>query len=229
MKTIKYLIITMVSFFGLLSCTDLDLTPKTGISSENFFRDVRGLEIGLNALYEKSLWKRDEDWWTDDMHHRGGPANNDISTANINSESGLSGSYWSDLYDGIKRANTVLESLEPLRGEEDPNELARIEGEARAIRAYFYGILVTKFGDVPLLTNNLDLQDAYDVVRNSTEEVKSFIYEELDLATSLLPNSNAIRATQGFAQGIKARIALYLGDFEIARDASQYVMDLETY
>ncbi len=229
MKKIKYIYLILISSFGIFGCTDLDLTPKTGISSENFFRDIAELEIGLNALYQKNLWKIDEDWWTDDMHHRGGPANNDISTANINSESGLSGSYWSDLYDGIKRANIVLEALEPLRGLENPDELARIEGEARAIRAYFYGILVTKFGDIPLLRNNLLLQEAYDINRNSTEEVKNFIYEELDLAATLLPNSNAIRATQGFARGIKARIALYLGDFEVARDASLNVMELETY
>jgi hypothetical protein len=226
--SIRIIYITMAAFF-LNACADLDLTPKTGISTENFFRNLQELEIGLNALYEKKLWKIDEDWWTDDMFHRGGPATNDISTANINSESSISSAYWIDLYDGIKRANTVLLATENLRGIESETELNRIEGEVRAIRAYFYGILVTKFGDVPLLTSNIPLNEAYNVTRTSVEEVKSFIYSELDQAALLLPINNDSRANQGFALGIKARIALYLNDFQTAKTASKAVIDLGIY
>ncbi|MBW3469533.1 RagB/SusD family nutrient uptake outer membrane protein [Arthrospiribacter ruber] len=228
----KYSIrIIYITFTALLfnACADLDLTPKTGISTENFFRNLPELEIGLNALYERRLWKIDEDWWTDDMFHRGFPITNDIVTANINSESNIPGSYWTDLYDGIKRANTVLQALENLRGIESENELNRIEGEARAIRAYFYGVLVTKFGDVPLLTTNIPLNEAYDVTRTGVEEVKNFIYSELDEAAILLPRNNENRANQGFALGIKARIALYLGDFQTSKAASQAVIDLGIY
>ncbi|HSF56216.1 MAG TPA: RagB/SusD family nutrient uptake outer membrane protein [Algoriphagus sp.] len=229
MKTSRRILYILLLSFLFNSCADLDLTPDTGISTENFFRNLQELEIGLNALYEKKLWKIDEDWWTDDMFHRGGPATNAISTATLNSESGLSGVYWVDLYDGIKRANTVLQAIEPLRGIESEVELNRIEGEARAIRAYYYGVLVTKFGDVPLLTENIPLSEAYQVTRTSQEEVKNFIYQELDQAATLLPKNNVNRANQGFALGIKSRIALYLGDFETAKVASKAVMDMGIY
>jgi hypothetical protein len=229
MKNLIRIIYLSIVLLIFNACADLDLTPKTGISTENFFRNLPELEIGLNALYEKKLWKIDQDWWTDDMFHRGGPATNDISTGNINSESSLSGVYWTDLYDGIKRANTVLLATEKLRGIESETELNRIEGEARAIRAYFYGILVTKFGDVPLLTTNLPLNEAYNVTRTSVEEVKGFIYSELDQAASLLPRNNDNRANQGFALGIKARIALYLNDFQTAKTASKAVIDMGIY
>jgi starch-binding outer membrane protein, SusD/RagB family len=229
MKTSRRILYIILASLLFNSCADLDLTPDTGISTENFFRNIQELEIGLNALYEKKLWKIDEDWWTDDMFHRGGPATNAISTATLNSESGLSGVYWSDLYDGIKRANTVLQALENLRGKENEAELNRIEGEARAIRAYFYGVLVTKFGDVPLLTTNISLNEAYQVSRTNVNEVRNFIYSELDRAASLLPNSNNNRANRGFALGIKARIALYLGDFGTAKVASKAVIDLGIY
>ncbi|SMD44422.1 Starch-binding associating with outer membrane [Aquiflexum balticum DSM 16537] len=227
-KKIRIIYIIVVSL-ALNACADLDLTPKTGISTENFFRNLPELEIGLNSLYEKKLWKIDEDWWTDDMFHRGGPATNDISTGNINSESSLSGVYWTDLYDGIKRANTLLQAIEKLRGVESEDELNRIEGEARAIRAYFYGILVTKFGDVPLLTSNIPLNEAYNVTRTGVSEVKNFIYSELDEAALLLPRNNENRVNQGFAFGIKARFALYLGDFQISKIASKAVIDMGIY
>ena len=109
-NTFNYILL----FFGvfLCSCEDLDVSPKTAISSGNFFRDAKELEIALNGLYDKALWKRDADFWTDDMHHRGGGANNDISRATLNSQSTLSGTYWRDLYDGVKRANTLLEEMQ---------------------------------------------------------------------------------------------------------------------
>jgi hypothetical protein len=228
-KTLRIIyIITATLIFN--SCADLDLTPKTGISTENFFRNLPELELGLNALYEKKLWKIDQDWWTDDMFHRGGGfVTNPISTANINSESELTGTYWTDLYDGVKRANTVLKAAEDLRGIEIESDLNRIEGEARAIRAYFYGVLVTKFGDVPLLTTNIPLTEAYSVTRTPVNEVKNFIYTELDAAAALLPINNENRANRGFALGIKARIALYLNDFQIAKTASKAVIDLGIY
>lgn len=213
----------------LSACTDLDLTPKTAISTENFFRNEAELQIGLNSLYERNLWKVDDDWWSDDMHHRGGPANNDISRAFLNSESGLSGNYWSDLYDGIKRANTLLEEMGEVKASIAPNAYARIEAEARAIRAYFYSILLTKFGDIPLITARVSLNEALQVSRTSANTVKLFIYKELDEAAAVLPAANSNKATKGFALGIKARTALYAGDYAICRDAAKAVIDLGIY
>lgn len=213
----------------LFACEELDVAPKTAISSGNFFRDAKELEIALNGLYDRSLWKRDADFWTDDMHHRGGGANNDISRATLNSQSGLSGTYWRDLYDGVKRANTLLEEMQKSKNNIEPGVYSRVEGEARAIRAYFYGILVTKFGDVPLITARLSVDEALTVERTPADQVFQFVYDEFDAAAALLPNSNENRATQGFAYGMKARFALYGGDYAVARDAAKAVIDLQTY
>ena len=213
-----------------LSCQDLDVVPKTGISSENFFRNEEELQIGLNALYEKNLWKVDEDFWTDDMHHRGGDGvNNDISRATLNSESGLSGAYWTDLYDGVKRANTLLSEMLKIKETVEPSAYNRIEGEARAVRAYFYSILLTKFGDVPLITGTPTVDESLDFMRTPQNEVRQFVYDELDAAVGLLESSNENRATEGFALGIKARVALYTGDYATARDAAQAVIESGTY
>ena len=225
----KFINIFFVLGIFLSACEDLDLTPTTAISSANFFRDAKELEIALNGLYDKSLWKRDADFWADDMHHRGGGANNDISRATLNSQSALSGTYWRDLYDGVKRANTLLEEMEASRSNIEEGTYARIEGEARAIRAYFYGILVTKFGDVPLITVRLPVDEALTVARTPANEVLQFIYDEFDAAAALLPNTNDNRVTQGFAYGMKARFALYSGDYAVARDAAKAVIDLQTY
>ncbi len=156
MKNLKYLIAFPILL--LSGCANLDVTPKTAIASGNFFTNAKELEIGLNGLYDRSLWKVDQDYWTDDGHHRGGGGvDNEISRATLNSESPLSGNYWRDLYDGIKRANTLLEEMPKAKANVDEGTYNRIEGEARAIRAYFYSILLTKFGDVPLITTRLQI------------------------------------------------------------------------
>lgn len=227
MKHITIYLLLASCFF---CCEDLDVTPKTAISTGNFFTNAQELEIGINALYDRVLWKVDLDLWSDDGHHRGGAfLNNDIGVATLNAESNISGNYWRDLYDGIKRANTLLENM-PAARENVPTEVYnRIEGEARAIRAYFYGILVTKFGGVPLITTSLQVNESLQVIRASQEEVKQFVYTELEEAANLLPNSNENRATKGFALGIKARFALYLEDYTIALDAAKRVIDLGIY
>lgn len=214
----------------LWGCADLDITPKTAISSDNFFTNAKELEIGLNGLYDRTLWKVDRDFWTDDMLHRGPlGVDNDISRATLNSESVLSGTYWKDLYDGIKRANTLLKEMPKARANVNETVYNRIEAEARTIRAYFYSILLTKFGDVPLITKGVTVKDALLVERTPRAEVLQFVYNELDSAAALLPSANANRATKGFALGIKARTALYNNDFAVARDAAKAVIDLGTY
>ncbi|HKZ37304.1 MAG TPA: RagB/SusD family nutrient uptake outer membrane protein [Chryseolinea sp.] len=222
-----YIVLGLVMVFP--SCEDLDVTPKTAISSSNFFNNAKELEIALNGLYDKSLWKIDSDFWSDDLHHRGGGANNDISRATLNSQSGLSGTYWRDLYDGIKRANTLLEEMQKSKDNIEPAIYNKIEGEARAIRAYFYGILLTKFGDIPLITERLGVEESLTIERTAQQQVLQFVYNEFDAAATLLPNAGDNRATQGFAYGMKARFALYMGDYSIARDASKAVIDLQTY
>lgn len=226
-NTSNYLVIGLCLF--LFACENLNVTPKTAISSDNFFKNAKELEIALNGLYEKNLWKVDADFWTDDMHHRGGGANNDISRATLNSQSTLSGDYWRDLYDGIKRANTVLEEMQKAKENIDKTVYNRVEGETRAIRAYFYGILLTKFGDVPLITERLGIDKALSIERTPKSQVLKFVYDELNAAIVLLPNSRDNRVTQGFAYGIKARFALYNGDFAVAKEAAKAVINLHSY
>lgn len=226
----KYILYIMAgSLLVLAACEDLDVTPETAISSSNFFKDESEVEIALNGLYEKSLWKRDSDYWGDDVHHRGGGANNDISRATLNSQSTLSGTYWEDLYDGVKRANTLLEEMQQSKDNIDASAFARIEAEARAIRAYFYGILLTKFGDVPLITTTLSAEESLEIERTPQQEVLEFVYSEFDDAAAVLPDNSDNRATKGFALGMKARFALYMADYGVTRDAAKAVIDLNTY
>src|SRR5688572_5807017 len=61
----------------------------------------------------------------------------------------VAGSYWSDHYQGIFRANTLLVKLDGVPM--DDIEKARFRAEALSLRAFYYFNLVRLFGNIPLL------------------------------------------------------------------------------
>ena len=226
----KYIIILSLALLLFTGCETLDLKPQTAVSTGNFFNDATELQIALNGLYEQGLWRLDESYWDDDGHHRGGgQRNNAISRATLNATSGEIEPAWNLGYEAIKRANVLLEQLPQAREQIDAAIVDQVEGEARAIRAYFYSKLTFKFGAVPLITEPLTIQESLEVQRASQDQIKQFVYDELDAAAALLPEGNENKATQGFALGIKARFALYMEDYAIARDAAQAVIDSDIY
>ncbi|MGD1891859.1 MAG: RagB/SusD family nutrient uptake outer membrane protein, partial [Cyclobacteriaceae bacterium] len=223
-----YIIISVVIL--TVGCETLDLEPQTAVSTGNFFNNANELQIALNGLYEQGLWRLDESYWDDDGHHRGGgQRNNAISRATLNPTSNEIEPALDLSYEAIKRANVLLEQLPQARERVDDAVVDQIEGQARAIRAYFYSKLTFKYGAIPLITEPLTIQEALEVERTPQETIKQFVYNELDAAASVLPNSNDNQATRGFALGIKARFALYMGDYAIARDAAQAVIDTDIY
>ena len=109
--------------------------------------------------------------------------------------------------------------------------LARLKAEARFLRADHYTTPTTFWGDVPLITEPLGIQE--QVSRTPKSEVVDFIISELDAAAAVLPVSysggDIGRATRGAALALKARVALYNDRFAVASDAAKAVMDLDVY
>lgn len=228
MKKLK-IIAGLTLLLILTKCSDLDLNPTSQLSTNNFFSNDSELEIAVNDLYKKFLFKVDNNFWSDDFWQRG-QATNEITAGSTNSETGFVQTYWTDLYKGIARANVILAEMVKVQDKITPALYTRIEGEARFLRAYYYSVLISHYGDVVFYTENPSLDEAYSLERTDKNIIKEFIYSELDAAAEALPesytSSELKRATKSAALGIKARIALYMGDFAIARDAAKSVMDL---
>jgi hypothetical protein len=224
---LKY--ISFIVVICLAGCAKLDIDPASSSSSGNFFTSQKNLEIAVNDLYQEFLIKVDRDEWTDD-HWVRGALTNPVTNGTINSETDFVVTYWSDLYKGISRATTLLEKMGNARANTSDAVYKRIEAEARFLRAYFYSILISHYGDVVFYENTVNLEDSYTLPRTDKKEILKFIYKELDAAAANLPatyGSNEFkRATKGAALGIKARIALYMADYATAKDASKAVIDL---
>jgi hypothetical protein len=112
--------------------------------------------------------------------------------------------------------------------------------EARFFRAYLHFDLAFKFGDVPLVTEELTITESANVTQTARKEVMDFVLEELNAIANDLPTSytgaDIGRVTKGAALAFRARFALYAAGvfsdnsyYTIARDAAKAVIDLNIY
>ena len=88
-------------------------------------------------------------------------------------------------YVGIKDCNVVLNGIRET-SVDDPEFLADVEAEAKAIRACLYFTLVRLFGDCALVTENVDVVNT-SLTRQPAGEVYRQIVDDLETAAARLP------------------------------------------
>lgn len=132
--------------------------------------------------------------------------------------------WWATLYEGIKRANLVIEKVPAIAMDE--NGKNRYIAEARFLRGLFYFDMVRAWGGVPKVTSvNVPVQ----LPRASAEEIYALIEEDLLFAIANLPEksdydaSQAGRATRGAARGYLAKVYLFRHQYD---KAEQYALEV---
>ncbi|MDD4589998.1 MAG: RagB/SusD family nutrient uptake outer membrane protein [Parabacteroides sp.] len=226
-----YFIVTIGLLLLFSSCADLDLNPLSEASTENWYSTEEQLEMSVNSLYYINFWRVDEDLWTDDWMDRN--TLTPITGATMTSEFPYATNTWSLAYQAIATATTLIAKMESMDGEILKDKLDRYRGEAHFVRAYQYSVLISHFGDVIYYENTPDIDEAYTLSKTSKDVVLQKIYEDFDRAASLLPlqhsGTETSRATKGAALALKSRIALYMHDYQTAKDAAKACIDLDIY
>ena len=236
----KNKILTILLLSGLItatSCTDLDLNPLSEGSSVNWYSNESEIIMALNDLYSIDFWPNyltpywDYDLWTDDMMYR--DRTTSITNGTLNGQDVTANSWWTTIYKGIARANTILANLEKSKEKLAQSIIDKYAGEARFVRAAHYARLITYYGDVVYYTDILDLDESFTLSKTDKKTILKAIYEDYDFAASKLPvsygSSQNLRATRGAALAMKARVALFFEDWGVARDAAKACMDLNVY
>lgn len=213
--------IGMVFFLCVLtSCVDLDIVPKTVLTTEDIYTEG-GIRAYMAGMYRNLPME--------DYHYAANSANNsgyfnDLNIWQIGSLSGEmcnedcgfgqyhQNGYWSDGFKIIRQANTLINDL-PNYPELATDAEAWI-AEAKFIRAYVYFQLVKRYGGLPIIEapQALDLNDYSTlwVARSCHADTYDFILKDLDDAIAGLPGeSEAGRANKYVAAGLKSRVALF--------------------
>lgn len=227
----KRITLYMSLALALSSCQKLDLNPLSQGSSETWNSNADELVMSLNDLYREALWIKDLDDWTDDWIYRDGLT--DITNATINGQSGFVNESWKNTYKAISRANTVLESMDRVSGVLSESQINGYIAEAKFVRASMFSFLLSHYKNVVYMDRTLTIEEANEIKQINPEELLKKIYEDYDFAIANLKekySSNELkRVTKGAALAMKARIALYMGDFATAKVSAKECMDLEIY
>ncbi|WP_339717256.1 RagB/SusD family nutrient uptake outer membrane protein [Cyclobacterium amurskyense] len=213
---------------GMVGCADLDLNPLSEGSSEAWYSNATEVEMSVNDIFRSVFWQGYDDAWTDDFTNR--EALTPVTNATINGEWGTLNTVWANTYKVIARSNTLLLNMDKIQGTVPQATIDKYMGNAHFVRAAKYGELVFYFGDVIYSTDILSLEEAFTMGRTDKNTIKEAVYQDFDVAASLLPESYGSSenklATKGAAYAMKARFAIQMGDFAIARDAAKACMDL---
>jgi len=124
---------------------------------------------------------------------------------------------WKECYIGIRDASTFIRNID-INKELTPEIIADYKAQARFLRAYFYWLLLRKYGPVPIIPNDgeLDYTSEYEelsIPRSTYDECVSYITRELALAAKDLDTTRSSReissATRGAALAARAKVLLY--------------------
>jgi len=237
MKNKISLFLLLYGFIFLSSCNDLNLNPLSEGSSESWYTNESEINMSLSDLYRMDFWRNDRlsgyELESSSDNVLGRASVTPFSGGTLDGTDALVNLWWSKAYTCIAHANTILSSLDRAKSSIPQTLLDQYAGEAKFIRAAQYSILIFYWGDVVYSTTITSLEEAFTLSKTNKRTILKGIYDDFDFAASKLPttygSSANMRATKGAALAMKARVALFFGDWAIARDAAKACMDLNVY
>lgn len=229
----KHLIIYISVLAVMLgtSCSDfLDTVPRDALSPNTTWQTEQDAEKFLVGCY---------DGWTDDggllywdtasdfgfnYHIHEGWKN--IGNGGMTASNAVANYYGFGM---IRRCNDFLINIEDVEFS-DQSKKDNMIGQVKAIRAFQYFERNWMYGGIPIIESYETAEEAM-VPRNTEEQVKEFIYKELDEAITLLNDKPASRGyiAKGAALAMKMRASLYYGDYQLAINAAKSIMNLGQY
>lgn len=233
-------IILMSAALMLASCNDsfLDRIPHDALTDANYWQTETHLSSVANT-FTSSLSGKD---WLNKTEIMADSAPWSVTTAwrtigggYFTSDASQINSVWSAAYTGIGRTNYFLNNYQRATGvKEEIRE--RYAAEAYFYRAYNYWILTSLFGDVPLITSELNVESP-DVFRgrDARKDVIDRITKDLEDHYKALPeyvaagSSDFGRVSQCAALALLSRIYLYNGRYEDAVSACERAMSSTYY
>ncbi len=238
-----------MSFLVVLasSCTTEDLDPNLdqnklangGITKvDNLYAVIKG---AYNRMTGSGYYGRDliiaNEVRTDNCFSNG-------SSGRFTTEAGFTyssttGYFWDDAYRVIESANLVINTdVSLLEGDQDYGR--HLQGQAYAIRALAHFDLLKQYGQIhvtggttpggiPYQTTYLSSDSSQEELfppRNTVEEVKTKIFEDLETAFSLMQDTGDTNFfTKYAAKALETRVAVYFEMWDTAIDAAEEVID----
>ncbi len=249
-------LLTLVSLGALLtvSCQKetLDQKPQASLDAATAIKDaasVNAAVLGIYSGYQSGNYYGLRYWafadlYADNLAHTGTfPSFAEITNKIVSPANVELGNMWNSMYSTINRANTVIAAVPTIADQSVVKD--NVLAEARILRANVYFDLIRYWGGsntgfnkaggvgVPLiLTPTLVEADATPQARASEADVLGQVIADLDFAigVSTFGNTNvAGRVGKDFAKALRARVALYMGEYATAQSYATELISSPRY
>lgn len=235
----KFYIPVIILMMMLASCEDyLHVSSPSTFDKDYIFNNESEIATAVNGMYVPMTGGKG---WVGTMANsmlfntdvEFTPVNNastlkesayEPSTGNINSYN----SVWTGMYDGINRANDVIEGIEQssLYTETDrrkPSRLMHYYGEAKVLRAMYYLELVRNWGDVPYRRKSAGDKNELFIGATDRDTILTHMINDLiEVEPVMLYAEESDRgveaASREFCQALIARMALQRGGWTLRPD-----------
>jgi len=232
-KLIKYLSILAISAVAATSCSDyleVDKYFNDRMTLENVFTNQDYAEQWLADTYSHLKGNNTEVCgkyssphnFADDQTFGDGHRTDHYGyvTSGRWEDVDYASNVWEECYNGIRKATIFMQNVHMLIADSryvTEEDVKDYHAQARFVRAYYYWLLLKKYGPVPVLGDDiLDYNESYDDLaraRNTYDEVVDFIANEMVIAAKDLPLSRAAletqRPTRGAALATRAKALIY--------------------
>lgn len=247
MKQLKHILL-LAGIISLASCSFLDMEPQDFLAPSQYYKTEADLETALTGVYstlhDGALYKNymlgrlglDADLGYDNRDGDVGTSSQYLTAASDVKVEG----FWQSLYKGINNANRLLAEVDNPDIDIAQTRRDEIKGEALFLRSYYYFLLVSSFGDVPLILipKEKATKEELNIPRTPSKKVYEQIIGDMETATDLVPKLDVLgyggRVSESAVWGILARVHLYMAGeplketshYEDARDCALKVMGL---
>jgi hypothetical protein len=221
----KVIVMLSLMLLSIGSCKNdnfLSVTPKGKLTNQITFSSSTNADLFVNDIYnqlpnEKNDYNQTDSYtdndWTKATHTGANTVRNgSISAANV--PVGPSNMWsWEQNYSAIRKCNVFLQQVKLYSANFTPAYITQRSAEVTFLRAYFYSLLFTNYGGVPIITDPLDATngDNIFIARSTIPQTLAFIEADCDAAAAALPGGidKTGRATKGAAMALKAWVDLF--------------------
>ena len=232
-KIIFLITFVAVSYWGCEKDL-LETIPNDRVSADLYWKTDKDATFAANFVY--TYLETVQKWTNWDAMSEIGHVSKTTNVESLfekgayDATSGVLSWEWSNNYKGIQAANIFFDNVDKIVTTNQAL-IDRLKAEVRVLRASYYIHLAFLWGDVPLVTTEISLEESRKLTRTPVVQVWDFISKELTDAAAVLPNvqTEKGRITKGAALALKARAMLFAGRYTEAATAAKQVMDLNVY
>lgn len=159
------------------------------------------------------------------------PTSESTSEANNLGRTNSTWGFWSESYNGISNANTVIQYIDAVESLDEATK-NMYKGRAYFHRAFRYYALVFQFGDIPLITRILDVPKQ-NYRSTERDAILQMITKDLEFAVQWVPDQKDMELigmiNKGACRMLLAKCYLAIGEYAKAKEQTDILIDQSGY